>query len=295
MSSSSSSSHATVTYTYVSSNTDLPSWGIPLLEAYESDPEAPLSPVHAPEDPEYLAPSDNDIAPVEDQPLPALPIALLPGYIADLESIEDNFEEDPEMDLMDYGDDEKEEEPCKDKEKEVHLAPTDSSLFVPDFIPSAEETKTFETDSLPQPLMSTSTEALIVEYASSPTLASPSPSPLSPLSSILPLIPSLSLLLPSPTCMDIILEANMTLQKRVRFTTPSHRFEMGESSAAATARQTGLALTREEVNERMIVLAATNRHMIILRVGARLHRLRSEHYMLRSEYRRDKGLTMVTD
>ncbi|GJZ06807.1 hypothetical protein Tco_0540600 [Tanacetum coccineum] len=66
MSSSSSSSHVTVTYTFVSSDDDLPSWGIPLMEAYE--PEAPLSPVHAPVYLEYLAPSDDDIAPAEDQP-----------------------------------------------------------------------------------------------------------------------------------------------------------------------------------------------------------------------------------
>ncbi|GKF30151.1 hypothetical protein Tco_0096493, partial [Tanacetum coccineum] len=82
------SSHATVTYTSVSSDTDLPSWGILLMEAYESEPEVPLSPVHAPKYPEYLASSDNDIAPVEDQPLPASPISLSPGYIADLKPIE---------------------------------------------------------------------------------------------------------------------------------------------------------------------------------------------------------------
>nr|GEW70150.1 reverse transcriptase domain-containing protein [Tanacetum cinerariifolium] len=47
----------------------------------------------------------------------------------------------------------------------------------------------------------------------------------------------------SPTCMDIILKAGMPLWKRVRFTTPSYRFETEESSAPATARQTGPALT----------------------------------------------------
>ncbi|GJT28331.1 hypothetical protein Tco_0908606 [Tanacetum coccineum] len=38
---SSSPSHATVTYTSMSSDNDVPSWGIPLMDAYESDPEAP--------------------------------------------------------------------------------------------------------------------------------------------------------------------------------------------------------------------------------------------------------------
>nr|GEU57584.1 NBS-containing resistance-like protein [Tanacetum cinerariifolium] len=76
-----------VTYTYVSTDNDLPPWGFHLMEAYEpeareaasqSPNQAPLSPVPAPEYPEYLVPSDDDI-PVEDQPLPtnALPTACL--------------------------------------------------------------------------------------------------------------------------------------------------------------------------------------------------------------------------
>ncbi|GJS22321.1 hypothetical protein Tco_0450953 [Tanacetum coccineum] len=38
---SSSLSHATVMYTSISNDDDLPSWGIPLMDAYESDPETP--------------------------------------------------------------------------------------------------------------------------------------------------------------------------------------------------------------------------------------------------------------
>nr|GEU61380.1 hypothetical protein [Tanacetum cinerariifolium] len=38
---SSSLSHATITYTSIYSDDNLPSWGIPLMDAYESDPEAP--------------------------------------------------------------------------------------------------------------------------------------------------------------------------------------------------------------------------------------------------------------
>ncbi|GJZ32094.1 putative reverse transcriptase domain-containing protein [Tanacetum coccineum] len=274
MSSSSSSSHATVTYTFIYSDADLPSWGIPLLKAYESELEAPFSPVYAPEDPEYLAPSNDDIAPTEDQPLPASPIALSPGYI------------------------EEDEEPFEDEDgEEEHLAPTDSTLSVPDSVPSAEETEAFETDESaatppqprtiiplsqtglcmagkivrPQPSLPASTEALIVDYAFAPTPPSSSPSSLSSLSSPLPLIPSPPLLLPSLTCL-------------IRFTALSHRFEIKESSAAA-ARQPGPALTRgvdygfidtvnasiratdervmtalEGVNERMTDLAATHRH-----------------------------------
>ncbi|GKA24034.1 putative reverse transcriptase domain-containing protein [Tanacetum coccineum] len=88
---SSSPSHATVTYTSMSSDNDVPSWGIPLMDAYESDPEAPeaapqspdqapLSPAHAPVYPEYHAPSDDDLEPAEAQaftrisaPAPPLP------------------------------------------------------------------------------------------------------------------------------------------------------------------------------------------------------------------------------
>nr|GFA04580.1 hypothetical protein [Tanacetum cinerariifolium] len=117
MSSSSSLSHTTITSTYVSSDTDLPSWGIPLLEACESEPEAPLSVVYASEDTKYLAPSDDDIAPAEDQPLPASPIALSLGYIVDLEPIE----EDLEMDPVDYAVDEEEVEPSEDEEERLAL------------------------------------------------------------------------------------------------------------------------------------------------------------------------------
>ncbi|GKE37137.1 hypothetical protein Tco_1460542, partial [Tanacetum coccineum] len=225
--------------------------GIPFLEAYESEPEAPLPQVHAPEDPKYLAPSDDDIALAEDQPLPASLISLSPGYIADSELIEDDIEENLKMDLVDYVDEEEEpfEDEDEEEEEEEHLALFDSILSVPDSVPSAEETEPFETDESaatpppprspytiislsltglckarktvrPHPPMAASTEALIAEYASAPT--PPSPSPLSPLSSLLLLIPSPPLLLPLPTCMDIIPEVDMLLQKKVRFTNPSH-------------------------------------------------------------------------
>nr|GFA36370.1 hypothetical protein [Tanacetum cinerariifolium] len=185
------------------------------MEAYE--PEAPLSLVYALEYPEYLAPSDDEITPTEDQPLPPSPISLSPGYITDSEPIKDGLDEDPEMDPVDYvGNKEEEEE---------HLALADSALFVPDSVPSVEETKPFKTDestATPPPLRSpqtviplprtglrmarkmvrplpplpTSIEARIAEYAAAPTHPSPQPSQLSPLSSRLPRIPSPLLLLP---------------------------------------------------------------------------------------------------
>ncbi|GJU88083.1 putative reverse transcriptase domain-containing protein [Tanacetum coccineum] len=117
----------------------------------------------------------------------------------------------------DNDDDEEEEEESSDndEEEEEHLALADSLLPIPDYTPS--------TQLLPSPTP---------------------PSLLSPLSSPLPLIPSPPLLLPLPTRRDAILEADMPPWKRTCFTALSHRFEIGESSAAAAARQIEHALTR---------------------------------------------------
>ncbi|GJS89819.1 hypothetical protein Tco_1120018 [Tanacetum coccineum] len=50
------------------------------------------------------------------------------------------------------------------------------------------------------------------------------------------------MLLPSTTHRDDIPEADMPLRKRARFTAPTRRFMVGESSAAVAARQTGHTL-----------------------------------------------------
>ncbi|GJS00291.1 hypothetical protein Tco_0316799 [Tanacetum coccineum] len=55
-------------------------------------------------------------------------------------------------------------------------------------------------------------------------------------------IPSPLLLLPSTTYRDDLPEADMPLQKRVCFTAPTGRFEVGESSSAAATRQAGHTL-----------------------------------------------------
>nr|GEX51276.1 hypothetical protein [Tanacetum cinerariifolium] len=142
-SSSSSSSHAIVMYTSVSSDDDLPSWGIPLMEAYE--PEAPLLLVHALVYLEYLAPSGEDIAPAKDQllPAPALPTTLSLGYIAKSFPIEDGPEDDLEIDPVDYPSDEEEEESFEEEEEEP-LALALSASPVLDSVPSYEETEPFE-------------------------------------------------------------------------------------------------------------------------------------------------------
>nr|GEX75395.1 putative reverse transcriptase domain-containing protein [Tanacetum cinerariifolium] len=108
------------TYTSISSNSDRPSWGIPLMNAdelSEMDPyeevtqqghAPPLSPAYVPNlmkldehvplyvlEPEHLehhAPLDDDMQ-VEDQPYAddALPIAESPGHIADLQSMKEDY------------------------------------------------------------------------------------------------------------------------------------------------------------------------------------------------------------
>nr|GEW60287.1 hypothetical protein [Tanacetum cinerariifolium] len=262
-------SSSTVTYTSISSDSDLPSWGFHLIS--DAEPQSP-------------------------EPLPddASPTALSPGYRGD-EKEEDSSEDD------DDEDDEEASEEDKDEEEE-HLAPADSAALPDiDLVPSAEETELFETDESaatppppcivtplsqtglrrahntvkPQPPMALSVKALIAEYAFAPTPLSPPPSPLSPLSSyssgshphhycyhlyilalpmlipspLLPVpspplpVPSSPLLLPFFDRRSDILEANMPSRKRLCLTTPSSRFEVGESSIAAAARQTGLDFT----------------------------------------------------
>ncbi|GJV27741.1 putative reverse transcriptase domain-containing protein [Tanacetum coccineum] len=189
-----------VTYTSISSDSNGPSWGIPLVnvsELLEMDPYEELDehvPVYIPdpEHPECHVPSDDDIQ-VEDQPYAddASSITESPGYIADSNSMEEDYinypnepedddedpEEDPEEDHTDYpadgedaedGDDDdntndEDEEPTK--EEEEHLAPTDSFVVpVVDLVPSAGNQKTVRLESP----MSASMEARIIEHAAAP-------------------------------------------------------------------------------------------------------------------------------
>ncbi|GKB72909.1 hypothetical protein Tco_0934321 [Tanacetum coccineum] len=236
-SSSMSSSNATVTYTSISS--DMPSWAIPLMDAYEleapeaaphSHDQAPLSPVPALEYPEYLASSNDDI-PAEDQPLhaDASPTTRSSGYIADSKPIEDDFEEDP----ADY--------PSKEEEEEYPLASADSASPVSDFVPSSEEMEQFEEG---ETATTPPSHALIAEYGFVPTSPSPPLASLSPLSSPLSRIPSPPLLLPLPARREIFLEVDMPPRNRARFADPSHMFDIRESSVAAAAKQPGSALSR---------------------------------------------------
>ncbi|GJX35007.1 hypothetical protein Tco_0246564 [Tanacetum coccineum] len=149
-------SSSTVTYTSISSDSDLTPWGFHLMdpdkfEALQSPEQALPSPdyVSGPEYPEYLALSDDEIL-VEDQPLPAaaLPTAQSSSFDADFDPLEEDLEEDPSDYPTDEGDDEEEEESTKDddeeeeeaSEEDEHLAPTDSaSLPAIDHVPSVDD------------------------------------------------------------------------------------------------------------------------------------------------------------
>ncbi|GJU12543.1 hypothetical protein Tco_1134939 [Tanacetum coccineum] len=262
-------------------------------DEFEAPEEAPQSLEQAPLSRDYVHGPEY---PVEDQPLPddALPTALSSGYVADSDPEEDSkedLEEDPADYHADGGDDDKEEsseDDDDDEEEEEHLAPANSTLLAIDSTKLHRERISVRLHTLPSP----SVEARIVEYAAAPTPPSPPPSPLLTLSSPLLQIPSPPLPLPSPPLLlpstdhkTDIPEAEMPPRKRVCFTAPTYRFEVGESLTAAPVRQTGHTLARrvdygfidtldasiraskgrvmttiEEVNERVADLATTQRH-----------------------------------
>ncbi|GKF37261.1 hypothetical protein Tco_0114019 [Tanacetum coccineum] len=162
--------------------------------------------VPGPEYPEYVALSDDEIpVDLEDDPKEDLT-----GYLAD----GGDDEEEEESSKDDDDDDEEEASEEDEHEEEKHLALADS-------------------------------DALIAEYASTPTHPSPPPSPLSLLSSPLPRIPSSPLILPplhtrltyaSAPLGCIAAMTDMPSRKRLCLTALASRFEVGENSTATAAR-----------------------------------------------------------
>ncbi|GKD89293.1 hypothetical protein Tco_1364800, partial [Tanacetum coccineum] len=250
-----------------------PEKGPPSLD-YVPGPEHPPSPdyVPGPEYPEYVAPSD--------QPLhaDASPTVLSPGYVADFVPSEEDPEEDPKADPADYladgGDDEEEEESSEDddddeeeeeaseededEEEKEHLAPTYFATATPPPPPqtivpvSMTRHHRARISVRPHTPLSPSIEAFIAEYASTPTPPSPPLSPLSPLSSPLPRIPS-----PPPHTSPTYASAPLryiAAMIQLRVASPLHvpssplhvpsppLFEVGESSTAVDAGQTGHTL-----------------------------------------------------
>ncbi|GKF10574.1 hypothetical protein Tco_0048500, partial [Tanacetum coccineum] len=189
---------------------------------------------------------------------------------------DDDEPSDNDDDDIDDEDEEPFEDEDDDEEEEEHLASADSfAVHVVDLVPLAGDTEAFETDeSAPtprspqiripftqtrlrkarktvrlEPPMSPSMETRIAEYAAIPL--PPLPPPLSllnlppPVPTSLPL-PSLPLL-PLPVSLFIpppvdrredIPEAELPPRKRLCPTTPTSRYEVGESSTAAS-RPTG--------------------------------------------------------
>nr|GEZ14751.1 hypothetical protein [Tanacetum cinerariifolium] len=159
--------------------------------------------------------------------------------------------EDPNEDLINYAgdaDDDKDKESSKDDgdEEEEHLDPTESTAISSpalDPVPSSEEKEPFDTDEStttppPPPAYRTTSRMSVRSQAHIPFLseaelraASPLPSPTSP-----PTHHPLPLPAPSTSRRMNILEGDIPPQKRLLLTTPTLRFEIRKSFAAA-ARQ----------------------------------------------------------
>ncbi|GKD16564.1 hypothetical protein Tco_1205722, partial [Tanacetum coccineum] len=178
----------------------------------------------------------DEEVPVEDQPYVVAdsPIALSPGYVADSDPVED-LEEDSEDGLADYladgGDiddddssDNDEEEEASEEEEEKHLALSDSVVApVVDYVPSFEETESFET------YESAATPPLPSSLHLPPHVPTSLPLPSSPL----PPLP-VSLFIPPPVDRrEDIPEAELPPRERLCLTALTSRYEVGESSTAA--------------------------------------------------------------
>ncbi|GJV94024.1 putative reverse transcriptase domain-containing protein [Tanacetum coccineum] len=212
----SDSEHSTITYTSVSipveDDSDIGSPGVDgppimpedpyayIMAAYQvppspdyiPGPEEPQSPppldfVPEPMYPEYI-PQEDEILPAEEQPLPAAasPTADSPGYVPESDPEEDD--EDPEEDPADYptdrdddddDEDEDEDEEEEEEEEEEHPAPADS---VPPVHRMTARISIRDEPSISLPPRE-EVERLLA-------LTTPPPSPLTPLSSPLPHIPS---------------------------------------------------------------------------------------------------------
>ncbi|GKF20143.1 hypothetical protein Tco_0068781, partial [Tanacetum coccineum] len=200
-------SSSTVTYTSISSYSDLPPWGFHFMDPAKL--EAPpsldyvLGPEHPPS-PDYVPGLEGlEQVPLSLDYVPervAKVLALSPGYVADSNPEEDpadypvdggDDDDDESFDDDDDDDDDKEEEQeafeDDEEEEEEYPALADSSVIPVDDHDICQ----------PQTPRSAATEALITVVAAALPL-SPPPSRLTLLSSLLPQIPSPPLPLPSP-------------------------------------------------------------------------------------------------
>ncbi|GJV21368.1 hypothetical protein Tco_1370388 [Tanacetum coccineum] len=253
----------------------------PYEEVAQQGQAHPLSPAYVPNLMEL-----DEHAPVEDQPYAddASPTAKSPGYIADSDSIEEDTDEDsidypdePE-DGEEDGDEDPKEDPSEEHEPkddddnddtddededEEHLALADSSMVpIVDPVPLARDTEAFETDkSAPtprspqtmvpfshtrlcrawktirlEPPMSASMEARITKHDAAPI------PPISPTYDQAPLGHRAAMI----RIRDDIPEEDMPPRRRFVLTTPPHRCDVAESSAAATRAPRHQAADRAE-------------------------------------------------
>ncbi|GKD46495.1 hypothetical protein Tco_1271140 [Tanacetum coccineum] len=287
-------SSSTVTYTSISSDYEEPSdVGSPGVVVYGYD-RLPMHPVDpyveaALQAPEQASPSLDYVPGPKHPPSPN----YVPGP-KEPEQAPLSLDNVPEPEYPEY----LEASEDDDEEKEEHPAPVDSFVVpVDDHVPSAEDTEAFETyESAPTPIpsprrrtarmsvrpqtpMLAATEALIAVSSRDSVESYITIHPPSIRDTIT------TLLLPSTTHRDDLPEADMPLQKRARFTAPTSRFEVRESSLVATARQAGHTLAHTVdygfidtldasirasesramtavgvVNERVTDLASTQRH-----------------------------------
>ncbi|GKF09889.1 hypothetical protein Tco_0044113 [Tanacetum coccineum] len=293
---SSDNTSSAVTYTSISSDSDGPSWGIPLMnvgELPEMDPyeevaqqghASPLSHVYVPDPmelenhiplyipklvyPEYHVPLNDDIQ-IEDQPYAAdaLPSALSLGYIAESDPEED-LEEDSEEDPIDFAIDADDDE----EEEEEHLAHV-VTLSTIDPISSIEETDLFETDE------------------STDTPPPPPPPP--------PAYRTTSRMFVRTRHLYHFL-----LRKRLLLTAPTPRFKIGGSSTAAAARQPRSTMARRVDYGFVDTLDASIRaseqkamavvESVNLRVNyqASVHRQESEEFQIRHQDAQDDHATL---
>ncbi|GJY96246.1 hypothetical protein Tco_0512607 [Tanacetum coccineum] len=238
----------------------------------------PVYPEFLPED--DVLPAEEQPLPVAASPTTESP-RYIPESDPE-EDLEEDDEEDPEEDPADYpadrGDDRDDEEPSDDDddddddddvEEEEHLAPADPAAvaYSADQDPYLAYRVTARMSIRPQAPAPFLFEEVAERLLALPT---PPPSPLSPYSSPLPQIPSPPLPIPSPppnspTYVEGSLgsraagirqrdalpspvhetempEICLPLRKRPCRTTPGPGYEVGESSAAGTARQTSREL-----------------------------------------------------
>nr|GEZ91732.1 putative reverse transcriptase domain-containing protein [Tanacetum cinerariifolium] len=215
--------------------------------------------IPGPEYPEYLPPAD-DVFPAEEQPLSA---AISP-------TAESGDDDDDDDDLLedDVVDEDKEESSDSEEEEEEHLALTDicsttytyAIPFGVKVLPTSYPLPSFLMPlpiftPLPPPIILPRTRAsMVLIRSTAPSTFILAPISRTPPIGTPPLLPiplptssfPLPLLLPSTSCREGIPEADMPLQKKPRFTTPTGGYEVGESFVDVAARQIRPALTVDD-------------------------------------------------